>query len=332
MNAFSLVSALVGNITLLLNMARRVKFSIAQPMTIAGFLLASVLLIADTAALSSQSHYGITRPQNIPPSRHALTQAFYYAIFASIIYMIIGLLMCITVYGANKGHYSKEFHLTSSQRTLMLQTMAFIAYLMLGAVVFGYIEDWEYLDAVYWADVTLLTVGLGDYHPSKRLTRGLIFPFAIGGILMVGLVVGSIRSLILERGKEKLGARIIEKRRSYAVHNVDDRKQTIKISFFASADFSTDPGLSPAQRREEEFHVMRKVQRAAERERRWFALAMSGTFTAILWFVGAAIFMQCETDQGWTYLISLYFAYTSLLTIGYGGKSAAISCRPYKLT
>ena len=302
-------------------MARRVKFSIAQPITISGFLLASVLLIADVVALSTRPHYGIQDPNLLSNQRHALTQAFYYAIFAAVIYIIIGFLMCLTVYGAIRGHYSKQFHLTSSQRTLMLQTMSFITYLLLGALVYSHIEGWDFLDAVYWADVTLLTVGLGDYSPVTKVGRGLLFPFAIGGVLIIGLVIGSIRSLILERGKEKLSARIVEKRRSTAVHNVDDRKQTIKISMFASADFSTDSKLSASQKREEEFNVMRKVQSAAESERRYVALATSVSFTMILWFVGAFVFKESEVGEGWTYFEALYFSYTSLLTIGYGDFS-----------
>lgn len=233
-------------------MGHRLRFSIAQPITIAGFLTAGVLLIADISAMVASPTYYLTGRQ-APDARHALTAAFYYAIFAAAIYMIIGALMCLTVYGANKNKYEKDFRLTTSQRTLMLQTMFFIAYLLLGALVFSKIEGWNFLDGVYWADVTLLTVGLGDYSPSTNVGRGLLFPFAIGGILIVGLVVGSIRSLVLERGKEKMEARVTEKRRSEAVHNVDERKQTIRISWLARADFSTDPALSPAQRREEEF-------------------------------------------------------------------------------
>ena len=307
-------------------MAHRLKFSIAQPITISGFLLASILLIADICALSTESHYGLHQPNLLSRQRHALTQAFYYAIWAAVLYMFIGLLMCITVYGAITGRFSKDFHLTSSQRTLMLQTMSFITYLLLGALVFSHVEGWDYLDAVYWADVTLLTIGLGDYAPGTSIGRGLLFPFAIGGILIVGLVVGSIRSFILERGEQKISARIIEKKRSSAVHNVDDRRQTIKISMFASADFSTDPSLSPAQKREEEFNVMRKVQDAAERERRYFALALSSGFALILWLVGAVVFMYTEASEGWSYLTAVYFAYTSLLTIGYGTPSPQSNC------
>lgn len=299
-------------------MARRVRFSIAQPITIAGFLTGSVLLICDMAAFTASSTYHITDPKAEPSARHALTGAFYYAIWAAAIYMIIGLLMSFTVYGANKGYYKKDFQLTASQRTLMLQTMSFITYLLLGALVFCKIEGWEYLDAVYWADVTLLTVGIGDYTPATNVGKGLLFPFAIGGILIVGLVVGSIRTLVLERGKEKIAARITEKRRSTAVNHVDVRHQTIKISHFAKADFSTDPSMPLAERRREEFHVMRKVQDAAERERRYMALTMSGGFALALWFAGAAIFMRCEYNQQWSYFTALYFSYTSLLTIGYG--------------
>ncbi|KAI7060410.1 hypothetical protein KC352_g43772, partial [Hortaea werneckii] len=219
-NAVSLFCAVVGNLSLLLNMARRLDFQIAQPITISGFVLAGLLLIADTAALTASPTYYLTG-KYAPRDRHALSSAFYYAIFAAVIYMTIALLMCMTVYGAKKGYYDKCFQLTPSQRTLMLQTMSFMAYLLLGALVYSKIEGWSYLNAVYWADVTLLTVGFGDFSPATAVGRGLIFPFAIGGILMVGLVVGSIRSLILERGKEKLSARITEKRRYSAVHNVD---------------------------------------------------------------------------------------------------------------
>ena len=318
LNAVSLFCALIANASLLLNMAQRVRFSIAQPITISGFLLAGVFMIADLGALGANPNYDIQQPEAIPHNRHALTGAFYYGIFAATIYVIIGALMSLTVYGAKRGHFQEAFQLTAPQRTLMLQTMSFIAYLLLGALVYSHIEGWEYLNAVYWADVTLLTVGLGEYSPSTPVGKGLLFPFAIGGILMVGLVVGSIRSLVLDRGKEKMSARIVEKKRSKAVRNVNEQKQTIRISMFAKADFNTDPSLPRAERRKEEFIAMRKVQAASERERRWFGLVVSGGFALLLWFVGAAVFQQTEYTQQWTYLQALYFAYTSLLTIGYG--------------
>ena len=149
-------------------MARRVRFSVAQPITISGFLTAGVLLICDMAALTSSPTYRITDPKAEAPIHHALSSAFYYAIFAAVDYLLIGLLMCLTVYGANRGYYKKDFQLTPSQRTLMLQTMSFMTYLLLGALVFSKIEGWEFLDAVYWANVTLLTASLCPSQSGAR--------------------------------------------------------------------------------------------------------------------------------------------------------------------
>src|SRR5277367_4949575 len=177
-------------------MARRLSFRIAQPITILGFWIASILLIGLIAKAASDFHAPEVQDQ-------ALTQAYYYAIFAAGIYQIISYMMCVTAWGAWKGHYSKDFKLTIAQRTLMLQTISYLAYLLLGALVYSKIEGWEYLDAVYWADFTTLTIGIGDdYTPETHLGRSLLFPFAMGGIIVLGLVVGSVRSLVVERSKK----------------------------------------------------------------------------------------------------------------------------------
>jgi potassium channel subfamily K len=156
-------------------MTHRLNFSVAQPITIVGFIVSSGLLIADLVAVTASHTYQLpVSSLAAPAARHALTSAFYYAIMAAAIYLIIAILMCLTVYGAWKGHYARQFNLTAAQRTLMLQTMSFFTYLLLGALVFSHIEKWEYLDAVYWADVTLLTVGLGDYAYVSRFSTKIL--------------------------------------------------------------------------------------------------------------------------------------------------------------
>ena len=264
-----------------------------------------------------------------PRSDHAFTQAFYYAIFSAGLYFIVASLMLVTVWGAYRGHYDKEFQLTMSQRTLMLQTISFLVYLLAGAAVYSHIEGWAFLDAVYWADFTLLTVGIGDYAPETHLGRGLLFPFAIGGIIILGLVIGSIRSLVLERGKVKMGARMVEKQRRRLLKRTqkknkgailepvtDDKAPMSRTSTKTSQD-NLD-SLTERQRRRKEFELMRQIQEEAATRRRWMSLCISGSTWFVLWFAGAAIFEQAEYGQNWSYFGSLYFSYTSLLTIGYG--------------
>jgi potassium channel subfamily K len=284
--------------SLLLKMARHLHFGLSMSITIVGWFMASFLLMA-LVAVASTSTFRIQ-----PMTEHALSQAYYYGIIAAALYFIIASLLIFTVYGAQKGRYPKEFRLTSSQRTLMLQTICFMAYLLLGALVFCKVEGWSYLDAVFWADFTLLTVGIGgEYVPVTHTGRTLVFFYAIGGIVSVGLVIGSIRSLALERGKEKMSARFMELKRQRVLASVDGDNKTIKLGWWEKVMFS-QKDLSEVQRREQEFKIMRRIQDKAERNRRYTALAMSSTAALLLWFLGALVFMHSEKPYAFSYIRS----------------------------
>ncbi|KAF2273639.1 voltage-gated potassium channel [Westerdykella ornata] len=310
-NAISLAFALVANIALSLSMARRLSFGIAQAIIISGWYIASFLLIGLVAACSTSMF--LLQPK----TDHALTQAYYYGIIAAALYFIIASMMVMTTIGAYTGHYRKGFKLTSSQRTLMLQTIMFMVYLLLGALVYSHIEGWPFLDALFWAEFTLLTVGLGgEFVPLTHSGRGLLFPYAIAGIVMLGLVVGSVRSLALERGKQKMSARLLEMRRESVIRSLDNHEGSVKLGAFEK--IKVKQPLSERERREEEFKIMRRVQRKADKRRRYYALAMSSLAACLLWCLGAMVFWFSEKPQGWSYFVSLYFTYTTLLTIGYG--------------
>ena len=334
MNAVQLAIALIANIFLLLNMARRVRFAVAQPITMVGWYFSSFALIALTATASGPLQAGISPEKNM-----VWSQAFYYAIFSAILYLAVASLMVVTFYGAWTGHYPKDFQLTNSQRTLMLQTIMLLMYLLVGALVFSHIEDWAYLDAVYWADVTLFTIGFGDFAAETALGRALLFPFALVGVISLGLVIGSIRSLALERGRHRLDARMTEKNRRKFLKTLtkkgkDDILQPIRVhgefqdgvlregddrSSIYTGPRPNTTGLTEYERREEEFNIMRKIQHHSARTRRWMAMATStGTWLA-LWLIGAYIFQACEHPyQGWDYFDGFYLAFVSLTTIGYG--------------
>lgn len=286
-NAVSLVCALIANLSLLLNMARRIPFSIAQPITIMGFWLASILLIA-LISVANSSYFDPTESE-----QHALTQAYYYAIFAAGIYQIVSYLMCVTVYGAWKGHYSKEFKLTMAQRTLMLQTISFLVYQHVWALAYSHIEGWKFLDAVYWADFTSLTVGIGgSYVPSTHLGRSLLFIYALGGIVILGLVIGSIRSLVLDRGKRKMEARMTEKTRQRLVQRIasameKERSRPLyhRMPKRMKRALTMQPGdgaMTEKDRRFYEFEAMRKVQAVASMRRKYAALFVSSSAFAFL--------------------------------------------------
>ncbi|KAI1304011.1 hypothetical protein F5Y03DRAFT_180414 [Xylaria venustula] len=322
-NAVQLVIAVIANCFLLLNMTKRVRFNIAQPITIVGWYISSILLIALCGTASGPL---LQQPEN----EYVWSQAFWYGLFAAVLYFIVASLMVITIWGAMAGHYPHDFELTMSQRTLMLQTILFLMYLLIGALIFSHIEGWLYLDAVYWADVTLFTVGLGDVTLSTNLGRGLMIPYALIGITTLGLVIGSIRSLMLDRGKSRLDARVLEKKRRRFVRRLMRSSKGKILEPITEKDVAYYPELkdqdpekcSPKaelERRHNEFHLMRKIQDQASTRRRWMAMGVSTSTWAALWLVGAKIFQECEAPyQNWTYFDGIYFSFQAMTTIGYG--------------
>lgn len=110
------------------------------------------------------------------------------------------------------GHYPQRFELNDHQRTLILQTMLFFFWLAGGGAVFSRVENtnlngnrsWAFVDGLYFCDVTILTLGFGDLVPHNNLGRGLVFPYSVGGIVMLGLVISSISKFAAEMSEENI--------------------------------------------------------------------------------------------------------------------------------
>lgn len=314
-NAISLAIAGIANLALLLNMGGYLRFIIAQPIVILGWYLSSFLLISLVILISSL---------NQAPRGNTLSQAFYYAIFAAVLYFIISSLMVISLYGAYFGHYSQYFLSSMGQMSLMAQTISFAVYLLGGAAIFARIEGWLFLDTVYWADYTILTVGIGEIAPKTHLGRSLLFPYAVGGVIILGLIITSIQSFTSDRGKKKLS---IMTQRKYMMFIKQNRNQNTFASPNVNAKNlpSTQDGSSTSLKRNSkwaiskaEFSMMRSIQKNVAKRHRW-KLFLSSIFTwFVLWLASAAAFRRAEHGQNWSYFEALYFTYTSLMTIGYG--------------
>lgn len=148
-------------------------------------------------------------------------------------------------------------------------------------------------------------MGIGDYAPETHLGRSLLFPFAIGGIVILGLVVSSIRSLVLDRGKKKMSARMTENIRKKVVRQVEATrdKEHAKRSRKVSLDkdlmnkLSARPQDDPEeelQRRQAEFQAMRKVQEMSDRRQKWMNLSFSTLAFATL--VSNTSFFRVHSD------------------------------------
>jgi potassium channel subfamily K len=208
---------------LLLNFTQRIRYIIALPATIIFWYLSSGFLIAITACMEIY----------VPPDRpnEGYTQGFWYAIAAAAFYTFCSMILMINMLGYFLGHYPESFALSDSQRTLILQTMAFFIWLAGGAAVYSTIEKdagqqgWGFSDALYFCDVTILTVGFGDLVPTTDVGRGIVFPYSVGGIITLALIVSSLYKAMREIGEEKIVQKHVQRRREKAL------ERTVNNSF-----------------------------------------------------------------------------------------------------
>lgn len=68
-----------------------------------------------------------------------------------------------------------------------------VATLLSGAVVYHYVEGWEWLDSLYFAVVTTTTIGYGDLSPKTDLGKLITIFFALNGVAILVLLFDQIR-------------------------------------------------------------------------------------------------------------------------------------------
>ncbi|TGO77461.1 hypothetical protein BELL_0107g00120 [Botrytis elliptica] len=196
LNAISLGCGFAGNLFLLLNFMRRVRYIVALPLSIIFWYLSTGILIGILLAMH----------EYVPPIRPGQTwsQGFWSAVMAASLYLLGSMVLMVNMLGYFLGHYPQHFELDDDQRTLILQTMMFFIWLAGGAGVYQTVCGFQYADALYFCDVTILTVGFGDFVPNNSLGRGLLFPYAVIGIIFLGLMINSLRKFASGMSQDKI--------------------------------------------------------------------------------------------------------------------------------
>lgn len=108
--------------------------------------------------------------------------------------------------------YSKSFRIIgnvvrSSKKSLIAVEVLAVGYIIVSALIIFNIEPESFntfFDAIYWATVSLTTVGYGDIYPVSSLGRVITMISAIFGIAVVALPAGIITAGYMnELRKEK---------------------------------------------------------------------------------------------------------------------------------
>ncbi|KAH6905574.1 hypothetical protein BKA70DRAFT_1430428 [Coprinopsis sp. MPI-PUGE-AT-0042] len=295
LNAISLAFAVIANVFLLLNFARRVRYYVAQFVTITLWYISAIFLLVPFAILTARIY---------DKDDHTHSQSYYYALLAGIIYTTISTFLLLNVIGASnlsvsisgeilRQHYNPSFRILSIPQ-----------------------RGWGFVDAVYWVDYTLLTVGLGsDFTLQTEL----------------GLVVNGVRGLLMERAREKRRARNLIKRREKWQrkfdHNVEAIDEQGRVDTWGTAR-GKRPDASGMQETERldhvgwlknEFELMKDIANVSEMLEKYSSAGVALFGFLLVWIGGSLVFWICERGvQGWTYPNAIYFTYVLITTIGYG--------------
>ncbi|KAE8379586.1 hypothetical protein BDV26DRAFT_259108 [Aspergillus bertholletiae] len=333
LNATSLAFGLMGNLFLLFNFTRTIRYIVALPASIILWTLATGILIGLTSSVHIYA-------SPIPPHQ-TYSQAYWYAVIAATQYFILSAILMVNMLGYFLGHYPQYFALSDGQRTLILQTTAFGIWLLVGAAIFQKVMGISIAEALYFCDITILTLGFGDVTAKTATGRGLIFPYAVIGIIILGLVVGSTNKIVRDIQYTKVVQKHTERRREATIERSIRREETekrleltpnmsniayrpkhtrkrpiiSKVTAIYRGAMGRPKDLVMKEERDR-FNAMRAIQYESVVFRRWYRLILNLIAFGIVWTCGALVFWALEGHL--TYFEALYFAFCSLLTIGYG--------------
>ncbi|HPJ29807.1 MAG TPA: potassium channel family protein [Methanothrix sp.] len=69
------------------------------------------------------------------------------------------------------------------------------AHVLLGTLLYSWLEGWNWIDSLYFVVITLATIGYGDLAPTRPITRLITVFYAINGIAILLMLIDQIRRL-----------------------------------------------------------------------------------------------------------------------------------------
>ncbi len=73
-----------------------------------------------------------------------------------------------------------------SQWVYRLLAIGALSLLVVGTVVYHYLEGWSWVDSFYFCTVAVTTVGFGDLHPTSDASKLFTVFYIFAGISLVG--------------------------------------------------------------------------------------------------------------------------------------------------
>jgi len=87
---------------------------------------------------------------------------------------------------------------------------SWISVLSIGGLILGFLEGWSLIDSIYYSIITSVTLGYGDFTPTRPLTRLISVIFDPVVVAASGNVFGSFAAFLLDRRRNNAFQKNIE--------------------------------------------------------------------------------------------------------------------------
>lgn len=281
LSTISLFTNLVANILLLLRFSvnSRRSYTIATRISIVFWIAKVIVALVNLVLFGASS-------RNTPGYEYL--QGFWCAVVSlSLASLSAIMLLAHYIYEFDPAVALKNNEIRLRGRGFMVNVTLFVASIAIQGLILSEIEHWTYLDGLYFATVSILTVGFGDFAPKTTAGKIVLFPLVLIGIAQLAVVISNIIDFFSEN------TIMLAKATKQRVERERLRKElsndTIDIN--------------------DELQLLSKAQRIEDNRDEMINLAYSMISFLLLWFLGALIFSKLE---GWSFGNGLYFNYVRL--------------------
>lgn len=196
----------------------------------------------------------------------------------------------------------------SATRGNLVAFFLVLSYIGVGILFYHFVEHWPVVDCVYFAMVIVTTVGYGDVIPLSTAGKAFTIFFAFYGICTIGMALGRLARLFLERQKG-----IAKEATQKLLRNVDSANAVMNT--MQDKELSLAVPVAPNKEK--------KRQRKAPK---WCHVLFSDSNKAILSAlvpitvsIGGGLIVGAI--EGWPVLDCFYYSIITITTVGFGDLS-----------
>jgi len=158
-------------------------------------------------------------------------------------------------------------------RHFMIQTTLFVFTTGILALFMSRLEHWTYLQGIYFSIVSFLTIGFGDFTPTKTATQIVLFPFLLVGIVQLACLVGMLVYYFSKRITKQ---------------HANRRRRAAKLRQEEEDKLSNEPNL------ERELQFLTQLYRSTNEHENAKSLTVAMVGFLTFWLIGALVFSRVE--------------------------------------